>query len=186
MSLAVLLAQHNEVTVFDIDSYRVEKINNNQSTIIDSDIDSFIHRIGRTGRIGRHGEAWSLVSKDDAPQMNKIIATYNLHILDSEAPELPDGVDRDPVKKQEDYGETANVYGFVSIKIHSTREQLGSPRTIATWFEQHIRCDPLAIGDVSYGDESTVVSIHSSKLGLAMKALNVHPMGDGIVQATVL
>ena len=43
MSLAVLLAQHNEVTVLDIDLSRVEKINNNQSTIIDSDIDSFIH-----------------------------------------------------------------------------------------------------------------------------------------------
>ena len=153
---------------------------------VPSDIDSFIHRIGRTGRIGRHGEAWSLVSKDDAPQMNKIIATYNLHILDSEAPDLPEGVERDPVKKQDDYGETADVYGFVSIKIHSTRESLGSPRTIATWFEQHIRCDSLAIGDVRYDGDSTVVSIHSSKLGLAMKALNVHPMGDGIVQATVL
>lgn len=42
MSLAVLLAQHNEVTVLDIDLSRVEKINNNQSTILDSDIDSFI------------------------------------------------------------------------------------------------------------------------------------------------
>ena len=41
MSLAVLLAQHNEVTVLDIDLSRVEKINNNQSTILDSDIDSF-------------------------------------------------------------------------------------------------------------------------------------------------
>ena len=43
MSLAVLLSQYNEVTVLDIDLSRVEKINNNQSTIIDSDIDSFIH-----------------------------------------------------------------------------------------------------------------------------------------------
>ena len=42
MSLAVLLAQYNEVTVLDIDLSRVETINNNQSTILDSDIDSFI------------------------------------------------------------------------------------------------------------------------------------------------
>lgn len=42
MSLAVLLAQHNKVTVLDINLSRVEKINNNQSTILDSDIDSFI------------------------------------------------------------------------------------------------------------------------------------------------
>ena len=42
MSLAVLLAQHNKVTILDIDSSRVEKINQNQSTISDSEIDNYI------------------------------------------------------------------------------------------------------------------------------------------------
>ena len=42
MSLAVLLAQHNDVLVFDIDESRVGKINNNQSTVIDVDIESFM------------------------------------------------------------------------------------------------------------------------------------------------
>ena len=37
------------------------------------DLDSFVHRVGRTGRIGRKGEAWSLVSRDDAPQLSKIM-----------------------------------------------------------------------------------------------------------------
>jgi UDPglucose 6-dehydrogenase len=41
MSLAVLLAQYNEVTVLDIDADRVEKINKKQSTISDNDIDAF-------------------------------------------------------------------------------------------------------------------------------------------------
>lgn len=42
MSLSVLLAQHNVVTVFDIDAERVGKINNNQSTIADADIELFL------------------------------------------------------------------------------------------------------------------------------------------------
>ncbi len=42
MSIAVLLAQHNEVIVLDINRDRVKKINKNQSTIIDPDIDSFL------------------------------------------------------------------------------------------------------------------------------------------------
>ena len=42
MSLAVLLAQHNEVTVLDIDSIRVDKINNRQSTIADAEIEAYI------------------------------------------------------------------------------------------------------------------------------------------------
>ena len=153
---------------------------------VPSDIDSFIHRIGRTGRIGRHGEAWSLVSKDDAPQMSKIIATYNLDIHETDAPELPEGIERDPVKKQDDFGENADVYGFVSIRLGASAAQLGSPLQIASWFEEHLRCDSLAIGDVRFEGESTVVSIHSSKLGLAMKAINMHPFGSQKVDAEVL
>ena len=153
---------------------------------VPSDIDSFIHRIGRTGRIGRHGEAWSLVSKDDAPQMGKIIATYNLDVQDSEAPDLPEGVDRDPVKKQDDFGENADVYGFVRIRLAAGTDQLGSPLQIASWFEQHLRCDSLAIGDVQFEGDSTVVAIHSSKLGLAMKAIQMHPFGSLKLDAEVL
>ena len=153
---------------------------------VPSDIDSFIHRIGRTGRIGRHGEAWSLVSKDDAPQMGKIIATYNLDVQETDAPDLPDGVERDPVRKQDDFGENADVYGFVSIRLGAGTEQLGSPLQIASWFEQHLRCDALAIGDVRFEGDTTVVAVHSSKLGLAMKAIQMHPFGSLKVDATVL
>ncbi len=153
---------------------------------VPSDIDSFIHRIGRTGRIGRHGEAWSLVSKDDAPQMGKIIATYNLDVQETDAPDLPDGIDRDPVKKQDDFGENADVYGFVSIRLGAGTEVLGSPLQIASWFEQHLRCDALAIGDVRFEGDTTVVAIHSSKLGLAMKAIQMHPFGSLKVNAEVL
>ena len=153
---------------------------------VPSDIDSFIHRIGRTGRIGRHGEAWSLVSKDDAPQMGKIIATYNLDVQETDAPDLPEGVDRDPVRKQDDFGENADVYGFVSIRLGAGTDQLGSPLQIASWFEQHLRCDALAIGDVRFEGDSTVVAIHSSKLGLAMKAIQTHQFGSLKVDAEVL
>ena len=43
MSLAVLLAKHNEVTILDVDPVRVEKINNKQSTVVDFEIDSFLN-----------------------------------------------------------------------------------------------------------------------------------------------
>lgn len=42
MSLAVLLAQHNDVVVLDIDPSRVEKINKKQSTVGDSEIEEFL------------------------------------------------------------------------------------------------------------------------------------------------
>jgi UDPglucose 6-dehydrogenase len=43
MSLAVLLAQNNNVTVLDIDESRVDKINSGISTIADKDIDTFLN-----------------------------------------------------------------------------------------------------------------------------------------------
>lgn len=42
MSLAVILAQNNDVVVLDIDSERVNKINNKQSTVADVDIEAFL------------------------------------------------------------------------------------------------------------------------------------------------
>tara|TARA_B100000242_G_C43037134_1_gene483563 strand:- start:347 stop:1525 length:1179 start_codon:yes stop_codon:yes gene_type:complete len=44
MSLAVLLAQHNDVVVLDIDLDRVDKVNKKTSTVIDNDINNFLAR----------------------------------------------------------------------------------------------------------------------------------------------
>jgi len=42
MSLAVLLAQNNEVVLLDIDATRVDKVNKKQSTVADVDIEDFL------------------------------------------------------------------------------------------------------------------------------------------------
>ena len=42
MSLAVLLAQYNNVVVLDVDPARVEKVNNKQSTVSDPEIEEFL------------------------------------------------------------------------------------------------------------------------------------------------
>jgi len=42
MSLAVLLAQHNDVVVLDVDASRVERVNNRQSTVADTEIEAFL------------------------------------------------------------------------------------------------------------------------------------------------
>ena len=42
MSLAVLLAQRNEVVVLDVDASRVQKVNSKQSTVADTEIEAFL------------------------------------------------------------------------------------------------------------------------------------------------
>ena len=150
------------------------------------DLDSFVHRVGRTGRIGRKGEAWSLVSRDDAPQLSKIMATYGLDIIESEVPELPEGVDRDPVKRQDDFGETADVFGFVTLELNINPDAAGSSRKVSQWFTDALKCNEMAIGDVHFDNNSTFISIHTSKVGLAMKALQKKEMAGQMVVGTIV
>ena len=150
------------------------------------DLDSFVHRVGRTGRIGRKGEAWSLVSRDDAPQLSKIMATYGLDIIDSETPELPEGMDRDPVKRQDDFGETADVFGFVTLELTIAPSDAGSSRAVSQWFTDALRCNEMAIGDVHFENDSTFISIHTSKVGLAIKALEKREMSGQRVVASIV
>jgi len=42
MSIAAVLAQHNDVILLDIDSIRTDKINNKLSTVVDKDLDEFL------------------------------------------------------------------------------------------------------------------------------------------------
>jgi UDPglucose 6-dehydrogenase len=44
MSMAVLLAQHNEVIAFDIDSSRIDLINQGKSTVVDAEIEQYLDK----------------------------------------------------------------------------------------------------------------------------------------------
>lgn len=56
MSLAVLLAQHNDVVVLDVDPVRVDKVNAKQSTVADSEIEAFLtHKeLNLTATLDKH------------------------------------------------------------------------------------------------------------------------------------
>ena len=56
MSLAVLLAQHNDVTVLDIDPDRVDQVNRRESTVADPDIEAFLkdRELSLTATLDKH------------------------------------------------------------------------------------------------------------------------------------
>jgi ATP-dependent RNA helicase DeaD len=156
----------------------VEGINMVINYDVPDDVDSYVHRIGRTGRIGRKGVAWMLVGRDDIPQVNKIIATHSLEITACEAPELPDGM-RDPVRKQEDNSEVADVFGMVPIRVETTEF---SKRALVEQLIASLKCDELSIGDISLNDDHTIVEVHNKSATLAVRALNSNDITASIVQ----
>ena len=135
---------------------------------VPDDVDNYVHRIGRTGRIGRKGEAWVLVGRDDVPQINKIAATHSLEIINTEAPELPEGIDRDPVRKQEDNAEAADVFGMVPIRINTTSI---SKFVLSSEIISSVKCPELAVGDITIMEDFTIVEVHNKHASLAIKSL---------------
>ena len=147
---------------------------------VPDDVDNYVHRIGRTGRIGRKGEAWVLVGRDDIPQLNKIIATHSLDIISSEAPELPDGINRDPVKKQEDNAEAADVFGMVPIKLGTISM---SKFAIVEEITTSLNCSELAVGDIVINSDHTVVEVHNKHASLAVRSLNAKDILASIIES---
>ena len=146
---------------------------------VPDDVDNYVHRIGRTGRIGRKGEAWVLVGRDDIPQLNKIIATHSLEIEATDAPNLPDGMTRDPVKKQEDNAEAADVFGMVPIKLETTSM---SKYAIVNQITSSLNCSELAVGDIVINDDHTVVEVHNKHASLAVRSFNAKELPASIIE----
>ena len=126
------------------------------------DTESYVHRIGRTGRMGRSGQAWSLVSKQDIGALEKIANTWNLDIPYVDAPQLPEGMERDPVRKREDWDEVTDPFGMVSVSL-----EIGSAtvtkRSLADWIVSEARIPEIALGEIRMNDASSTVQIHVEK-----------------------
>jgi len=126
------------------------------------DSESYVHRIGRTGRMGRKGESWSLVTKEDNVLLDKIASTWNMEIPIVEVPILGDGASRDPIKKREDWGEVSDAFGMVKIKI-SVGKNKASKKSICDWIVEQTKVPEIAIGEIIQEEESSIVEIHIEK-----------------------
>jgi len=132
--------------------------------------EAYVHRIGRTGRMGRTGVAWSLVTANDVLQLDRISSTWNLKIPSSQPPKLPQGVDRDPVRKREDWDEVSDPFGMVRIRVSVGRKE-ASKRELSDWIKSEVKLPDIAIGDVIQDDHSSVLEIHVEKAGATLEIL---------------
>jgi len=127
------------------------------------DTESYVHWLGRTGRMGRKGEAWSFVTREDEPQIAKISSTWNMAIPVVDAPPLPEGVERDPIGKREDWDEVSDNFGMVKIRL-SIGKSDSTKWAIADWITNQARIPDIVIGEISQSDDETEVEIHVDKV----------------------
>jgi ATP-dependent RNA helicase DeaD len=134
------------------------------------DTESYVHRIGRTGRMGKKGQAWSFVSKEDVTILDRISSTWNMKIPLVKIPELNTDFDRDPIKKREDWGEVSDAFGMVKVKLQIGKNQV-SKKIICDWIVDVAKIPELAIGDVYQDGKSTTVEVHVEKVSYVIGVL---------------
>ena len=123
--------------------------------------EDYVHRIGRTGRMGRSGTAWSFVGREDMLQLDRIRSTWNLTIEQTDAPELPEDVKRDPIRARMDWSESSDPFGMVRISIHAGSNVIRNTLHLSDWIMENAKVKELAIGEIQITDSNTFVDIHS-------------------------
>ena len=134
------------------------------------DTESYVHRIGRTGRMGKKGESWSFVTKEDVMMLNKIASTWNMEIPMVEVPNLNSNFDRDPIKKRDDWGEVSDVFGMVKLNLQIGKNKT-SKRIICDWIINVTKIPELAIGEITQDSKNTIVEVHVEKISYVIGVL---------------
>ena len=149
------------------------------------DTESYVHRIGRTGRMGRKGEAWSFVTREDQPQIEKIASTWNMTIPVVDAPPLPDGVERDPIRRREDWEEVSDVFGMVTIRL-SIGKSDSTKLALADWITKQARVPDIVIGEISQSDDETEVEIHVEKVAYVIDVIKAREFNGRSLTPTIV
>ena len=134
------------------------------------DTEAFVHRIGRTGRMGKKGDAWSLVSKEDKGNLQKISSTWGLEIPYVKTPELPNGITKDPVRKRDDWDEVADSFGMVKINLQIRGDE-STKRELSDWIASQAKIPEIIIGEISQREHDTEVEVHVSKVAYVIDVI---------------
>ena len=129
----------------------------------------YVHRIGRTGRMGKSGQAWSFVSSSDIGQLDKIANTWAMSIPLVEAPDLPKGA-KEMARLKEDWDELSDSFGMVTVRVSIAKGQ-ASKLALSDWIVKQARIPEVAIGEISMGDSESTVEVHVKKASYVIDVL---------------
>ena len=124
---------------------------------VPDNVDTYIHRIGRTGRAGKEGTAVSFVTSEEEYMIREIIAYTGMEIT---LRDVPDTEGKDTVRKVIDYDQISNVFGMVRFEINLGKNDGLGKVGLADFVIREARVRDASIGKIELGSDSSVLEVH--------------------------
>ena len=123
------------------------------------DVETYIHRIGRTGRAGKEGVAISFVTSEEEHLVREFELRTEMNIEKREVPEAEEGT-RDTIRKVVDYDQLSDVYGMVKFQVNLGKNDGLGKVGLAEHIIKAARIRDFAIGKIEIGADSSIVEVH--------------------------
>jgi ATP-dependent RNA helicase DeaD len=141
----------------------------NTSLVVNYDIpedpESYVHRIGRTSRMGRKGKAVTFVTSNELHLLEAIERWANTKI---DLQQLPRSSKRDRVRYITDYDELSNRYGMVSFNLDVGSDDGAKVLDILELVRRATRLPENLIGHIEVEPKHSIVEIDKGSAGRAM------------------
>ena len=123
---------------------------------IPEDPESYVHRIGRTSRMGRKGKAVTFVTIQEMHYLEAIERWANTSI---ELATLPEPAREDRVRYMVDYDELANRYGMVTVELDMGTDDGAKMLDVLELVRRQTRLPENLIGHIEIEEKKSTVEI---------------------------
>jgi ATP-dependent RNA helicase DeaD len=123
------------------------------------DVDTYIHRIGRTGRAGKEGIAVSFITTEEEYLIKEFELRTGMVIEKREVPEGEEG-SRDTIRRVVDYDQISDVFGMCKFEVNLGKKDGIGKVSLADHICRVAKIRDFAIGKIEVGENSSIVEVH--------------------------
>jgi len=123
------------------------------------DVDTYIHRIGRTGRAGKEGIAISFITTEEEYLIKEFELRTGMVIEKRDVPETEEGT-RDTIRRVVDYDQISDVFGMCKFEINLGKKDGVGKVSLADHIIRVAKVREFSIGKIQIGEDYSIVEVH--------------------------